>query len=126
MGYYQQQYMDRNVCIPCARGTYKSQFGQFQCTNCPTGATTLETGADNCGKLLNNLDSEFKNIYNEYCLVLWYLNIICSKMLTDVRVHRSIFYALGVVFLLGGISVQWLHEWITVSVCGVGYYWSSR
>ena len=96
MGYYQQQYMDRNVCIPCARGTYKSQFGQFQCTNCPTGATTLETGADNCGKLLNNLNSKFKNIKINIIFAMVSKHY-CSKLLNGVRVNRSIFYAFGVV-----------------------------
>ena len=67
MGHYQQE----DMCIPCATGTYKSQFGQLECTQCPTGQTTLDTGANDCGKFSNYFKFKFTlNTTNNFCVMV--------------------------------------------------------
>ena len=49
-GHYYQQELDYKICLPCANGTFKSEIGDLECSECPAGSSTLTVGADQCGK----------------------------------------------------------------------------
>ena len=47
IGYYKD--LNDNICLLCANGTFKSEVGNLECTECPEGGTTHKMGADQCG-----------------------------------------------------------------------------
>jgi hypothetical protein len=54
-----QNFYEGSSCLPCAYGNYSMNAGSSECTSCPFGLTTLETGATS--------NSQCTNCTKNYC-----------------------------------------------------------